>query len=86
MGWAPDNINYSLVQKSATHRLKYRVSKSLIPEKAEHSEFPLKLLNAVGTEHQSGLVPKVAVPQLFANYEEMHSIFIHRTSLNTELL
>lgn len=64
----PDNINYSLVQKSAMHWLKYRFLKSLILEEAEHSEFPLKLLNAVGTEHQSGLVPKVAVPQLFANY------------------
>lgn len=62
------NSNYSLVQNSAMHWLKYRFLKSLIVKEAEHSEFPLKLLNAVGTEHQSGLVPKVAVPQLFANY------------------
>lgn len=37
--------------------LKYRFLKSLILEEAEHSEFPLKLLNAVGTEHQSGFSP-----------------------------
>lgn len=67
-----DNIHYSLVQKSSALRS--------IPEDAEHSEFPLKPLNAVGREHQAGLIPKAAVPQLFASHEEMHSIFIRGTS------